>query len=250
MEGSEYIGSAAAGLVYFVLGARLVWLGVRSRSATEWLLGLTFLIWSLSYALWLFPIVVPSQSALESQLLIASRLTSNLGGVGFGIFPLLAFRRGSTWAKWLSTSIAICLIVGSVGSFWVGDPEGLEPLSNLWWWFDWIGEIVPAIWIGVEGLHHYGTSGTRVRLGLCEPIVRHRYLLWGLAGVFWTLLDFVVVGQYVEYWATRSWSTTLDRFVGFCEIAALGMIWLVFFSPRFYRRWIAGAASAVQPEEA
>jgi hypothetical protein len=28
------------------------------------------------------------------------------------------------------------------------------------------------------------------------------------------------------------------------------MIWLVFLSPRFYERWIAGAASAVQPEEA
>jgi hypothetical protein len=247
---NAYIGSAAAGLVYFVIGARLVPLGIRTRSAAEWLLGLTFLIWSLSYALWIFPIVVQGQPALESQLLIASRLTTNLGGVGFGIFPLLAFRRGSTWAKWLSTSIAICLIVGSVGSVWVGDPEGLEPLSNLWWWFDWIGEIVPAIWIGVEGLHHYGTTGTRVRLGLCEPIVRHRYLLWGLAGVFWTLLDFVVVGQYVEYWATRSWSTTLDRFVGFCEIAALGMVWLVFFSPRSYQRRVAGAAPAAQTEEA
>ena len=123
MEESAYIGSAAAGLVYFVLGARLVRLGIRTRSAAEWLLGLTFLIWALSYTLWVIAIALQGQPALESQLLIASRLATNLGGVGIAFFPLLAFRRGSTWAKWLSASIAICLIVGSAGSSWVGDPK-------------------------------------------------------------------------------------------------------------------------------
>jgi len=238
VEGNAYIGSAIAGLVYCVLGARLVRLGIRARSAAEWLLGLSFLMWALSYALWVFAIVLQDQPALESQLLIGSRLTTNLGGVGFAFFPLLAFRRGSTWAKWLSASIAICLIIGSVGSGWAGDPEGLEPLTNVWWWFDWIGEIAPAIWIGVEGLHHYGMTRPRVRLGLCEPIVGHRYLLWGIAGVFWTLLDFVIIGQYVEFWATHSWSATLDKFIGFCEIGALAMIWLAYFAPAAYQRKI------------
>ena len=245
MEGSAYIGSAIAGLVYCVLGARLVRLGIRTRSAAEWLLGLSFLMWALSYTLWVFAIVLQGQSALESQLLIASRLTSNLGGICFVFFPLLAFRRGSTWAKWLSASVAICLIIVSVGSGWAGDPEGIAPLSNVWWWFDWIGEIAPAIWIGVEGLHHYGMTRPRVRLGLCKPIVGHRYLLWGIAGVFWILLDFVIIGQYVEFWATHSWSATLDKFVGFCEIAALAMIWMAYFAPAAYQRRInASAVSA------
>jgi hypothetical protein len=108
-----------------------------------------------------------------------------------------------------------------------------------------LGEIAPAIWIGAEGLHHYGTTRPRVRLGLCEPIVGHRFLLWGIAGVFWTLLDFVIVGQYVDFWATRSWSATLDKFVGFCEIVALTMVWLTFFAPAAYQRKInASAVSA------
>ena len=68
--------------------------------------------------------------------------------------------------------------------------------------------------------------------------------------MFWILLDFAIIGQYVEYWATHSWSATLDGLVGFCEIAALAMIWLIYFSPRFYRRWIAGATPAARPEEA
>lgn len=241
MDESAYIGSAVAGLVYCVLGARLVRLGIRTRSATEWLLGLTFLIWSLSYALWVASASSHGQPALESQLLIASRITTNLGGVGIAFFPLLAFRRESTWAKWLVAGVAISLIAGTAGSNWVGDPEGLKPLTNVWWWIEWVGEITPAIWIGVEGLHHYGTARPRVRLGLCEPIVAHRYLLWGVAGVFWTLLDFVIVVQFVEFWATGSWSPTFDILVGFCETAALAMIWLAFFAPARYQRRINGS---------
>jgi len=239
VEESAYIGSAAASLAYCVLGARLVRLSIRTGSASEWLLGLTFLIWTLSYTLWVIAIALQSQPALESQLLIASRLATNLGGIGIAFFPLFAFRRGSTWATWLSASIAICLIAGRLGSIWAGDPEGLEPLTNVWWWFEWIGEITPAIWIGAEGLHHYGTTRPRVRLG---PIVGHRYLLWGIAGVFWTLLDFVVVGQFVEFWATQSWSAALDSLVGFCEIAALVMIWLAYFAPAGYQRRINSSA--------
>ncbi len=238
MEGIIYIGSTTAGLVYVVLGARLIRLGIRTRSAAEWLLGLTFIMWALSYVPWVIAVAFQGQFALESQILIASRIATNLGAIGIAFFPLLAFRRGSTWAKRLSVSIAICVILGIAGSIWAGDLEGVEPLTNVWWWLEWIGDIAPAIWIGAEGLHHYGTTRPRVRLGLCEPIVGHRYLLWGIAGVFWTLLGFVVVGQYVEFWATRSWSAVLDNLVGFCDIAALAMIWLVFFPPSIYRRWI------------
>jgi hypothetical protein len=60
----------------------------------------------------------------------------------------------------------------------------------------------------------------------------------GVAGASWTLLDLVVVGQYIEFWVTRSRSATLDYLVGFCEITALAMIWLVFFPPTIYQRWI------------
>ena len=112
MEASAYIGSVLAGLAYFVLGACLVRLGIRTRSAAERLLGLTFLIWALSFALWVIAIALQGQPALESQLLIESRIANNLGGIGIAYFPLLAFRRGSTWAKRLSVRIAICLIVG------------------------------------------------------------------------------------------------------------------------------------------
>jgi len=239
MEASGYIGSVISSVVYVALGFRLVRLGSRTRSATEWLLGLVFLLWSLFYALRVLSIGLHNQPALESQFSTAARISDTLGSVTFAFFPLLAFRRGSIWAKWLATSIAICVIAGAAGSIvWAGDPEGVNPLTNGWWWPEWFGEIASAIWIGVEGLHHYGTTRPRVRLGLCEPIVGHRYLLWGLAGTFWTLLDFLIVGQYIDFWATQTWSAALDILVGCLEVAALAMIWLTYFAPANYLRRI------------
>jgi hypothetical protein len=245
VQASDYIGSAIAALIFFTLGIRVLRLGLRTRSAPERVLGLTFLFWGLFYVLRIISIAFHTRPDLQSQIAIAARIVDNLGSVGFGFFPLLVFRRGSAWAPWLATAIAFCLITGVAGSIWVGDPEGIKPLTNGWWWPEWFGEIASAIWIGVEGFHHYGMTRSRVRLGLCEPIVAHRYLLWGLVGLLWTLLDFLVVGQYVDFWATQTWSVALDNLVGCFEIGVLAMIWLTYFTPtRYLRRINASASSA------
>ena len=245
MEESAYIGLTVAGLVYFALGARLVWLGIRAGSNGERLLGLTFLIWGLSYVFWVIPIAIQAARDLESQFFIAAHITTNIGDIGFTFVPYLTFRRGSTWAKWLVAAIATFLVAGAAGSIWAGDAEGVDLIRNGWWWSEWIAHVTPSIWIGVEGLHHYGTSRRGVRLGLCEPIASHRYLLWGLAGVSWTLLELASIVQSFDFWAHRSWSTSFDILVGFFEVAALAMIWLAYFAPAAYQRKInASAVSA------
>jgi hypothetical protein len=241
MEASVYTGSTLTGLIYFVLAVRLLRLGFRTRSAPEHLLGLSFLLWSLYYVLRIVSIASFDRPELEAQLAIVGRVADNLANVVFVFFPLSVFRRGSTWARWLAAGMATCLIAGLAGSFWVGDLEATEPLTNLWWWPEWLGEIATAIWIGAEGFQQYGITRLRVRLGLCERIVGHRSLLWGLAGAFWTLLDFVVVGQYVDFWANQRWSVALDNLVGGLEIAALAMVWLVYFAPDTYVRRINAA---------
>jgi hypothetical protein len=241
VEAFDYIGSVVSGLVYLALGSRLVGLGTRTRSAPESLLGSVLLVWGLYYVLRIISIGFQIQPALESQIGLAARFADILGSVGSAFFPLLLFRRGSTWAKWLTVAISICVIAGFTGSILVGDPEGIEPLRNGWWWLEWFGAITPGIWLGAEGFHHYGMTRPRIRLGLCEPIASHRYLLLGLAGVFWTLVDVVVIGQYIDFWATQTWSTGLDNLVGFFEIGTLAMIWLAYFAPATYQRRINGS---------
>jgi hypothetical protein len=49
MEENAYIGGAIAGLFYLIAGIRLFRLSLRTGEAPERLLGVTFLVWSLSY---------------------------------------------------------------------------------------------------------------------------------------------------------------------------------------------------------
>jgi hypothetical protein len=55
----EHIGSSVSSLVYFALGFCLIRLGIRTRSATEWVLGSAFLCWSLYYILRVISMELP-----------------------------------------------------------------------------------------------------------------------------------------------------------------------------------------------
>ena len=65
--------------------------------------------------------------------------------------------------------------------------EGVDPLGNLWWWLEALASVTSVVWMGCEGLSQYRMARQRLRLGLCDPLVCNPYLLWGLAGVTWTI---------------------------------------------------------------
>ncbi len=70
------------------------------------------------------------------------------------------------------------------------------------------------------------------------------WLNWGLAGALWSILEIVLVMQDFVYLSAGDWSAALGIVNGLLEIVAVAMIWLAFFTPAAYRRWIEGAAPA------
>jgi hypothetical protein len=238
-----------AGLAYLIAGFRLYRLSVRTGEAPERLLGATFLVWSLSYLCWQLPIALETGS-LAMPLLFAGRISEDIGSVTFALFLRVVFRNQERWATWLVVAVAVGMMVGIGGSLWVGDWEGTRPLSNPWWWLEIVGIVAVFAWTGIEGFIQHHKARQRLRLGLCDPTVCNRYLLWGLTGVVWTVYQFAAIVQQIEYEATQVWSASMDSVTGGLDLAAIALIWLVFFPPRFYQRWVAGAAPAAQPEEA
>ena len=89
----------------------------------------------------------------------------------------------------------------------------------------------------------------RVRVGLCDRLVCNRYLLWASFALFQVAMCLVVLPQYAEYQATNQFTAKWDAIYGAFEVASLVMIWLVFFPPALYQRWIGGAAPAIQAVE-
>ncbi len=247
MEESAYIGEMLAGIVYLIVGVRLLRLGQRTGEALERLLGVTFLAMGVSSVLYVLPVF----SRFESRwtpLTFAGRVGYLPAAVMLALFTRLVFRPDTRWGAWLVWGTAILLVSGVGGSAWGGDWEGFSP-SNGWFWLDWLGFTLPFVWAGSEAFAQYRRARRRVRLGLSDPLICNRYLLWALFGALQTFSCLVLLPQYSEYETTSQFTATWDTLYGASIITSLVMIWLVFFPPVLYRRWVNRAALAGQSVE-
>ena len=143
---------------------------------------------------------------------------------------------------------AALLVVGVGGSALVGDFEGFT-LGNPLFWFEWVGSSIPFAWAGAEAFGQYYSSRKRQRLGLCDRMTCNRLLLWGLFGLTQIALSLVLVQMYADYAVNNAFSALLDRVFGVLEMFALALIWLVFFPPRFYEKFISGSDDCSNPAE-
>jgi hypothetical protein len=238
-EYAYYIGFGVAGLVNLIVGARLFALGMRNAQTPDRLLSVAFLFWALSYLIYGIPYAVFLDETLIPPLfLFGSMFTLHLATIIFTVFTRTVFREQERWVLWLVAGIIGCLVVGVAGSAWVGDWGGEYPLSHPWWWVTRVGSAAPYFWMGAEGFTQYVKARRRRQLGLCAPQVCNRFLLWGLAGALWLILEVVEGAEYIVYESTGQWSDSLTLLSGSLEAIPGGIIWLVFFPPAFYRRWI------------
>ncbi len=247
MEGHAYIGELLAGIVYLSVSVRLLRLAQRTGEAPERLLGATFLFMGVSAAFYVLPVFSAFES-LWTPLNFAARVIYLPSAVMIALFTRLVFRPGKRWGAWLVWGTAILLVSGVGGSAWGGDWEGFS-ISNRWFWLEWVGFTLPFGWAGSETFAQYGRARRRVRMGLCDPLVCNRYLLWALFGTLQVCLCLVLIPQYSEFETTNQFTATWDAIYGTIEIASLVMIWLVFFPPAFYQRWINGTAPVEKAEE-
>ncbi|MBW2494492.1 MAG: hypothetical protein JRE43_07040 [Deltaproteobacteria bacterium] len=245
MEETAYMMEAIAGAIFLVVGVRLYRLSRRTGHAPERLIALTFLVWVLGYALYDIPYAfTDGDESIAPFFSYTSLLAFNLGNFTLALFTREVFRKRQRWAFWFVVAIAVCLALGAAGSAWVGDWEQVDPIANPGYWPQTVGGLIPSVWMGVEGLLHYAGARKRRKLGLCSALICHHFLLWGLAGALWAGLEIVVVAQDFVYLSAGDWSGALGIVNGLLEIVPIGMIWLVFFAPAGYRRWIEGETPA------
>ena len=234
--------------VVVALGVRLMLLALRSRQLPESLLAMHFLLCcGLGYLL-----MVTGLSAVnEPGLLPASVVTGMIAvgtfgscvGVFGGIcFNFLVFRRNEPWARGLVALSALTLTTGFIGygltgGFTHGRFEGL------WFWLYYGTYAVGAAWVMAEPLRYYGVMRKRLGLGLAEPLVANRFLLWGIGSVGRFLM---VVGGAIPATIFAGQKTELvPGGVSFTLIAValvgLGVAisyWLTFFPTQRYVRFI------------
>lgn len=243
MGDHAYLGELLAGLFYLVAGIRLLQLALRTGETPERLLGLIFLFTGLSFLVYQLPVAVENE-AFWTPFNFAGRVLYLPVPLILTIFTREVFRRESPWASWLVYGCAALLVAGVLGSVLVGNWEGFS-VSNRWFWLEWLGYTLPFGWAGAESFIQWSRAQRRVRLGLSDPLVCNRLLLWGLFGAAQVCTSLGALGQYAAYEQAHVFTVGWDIALGLLEILSVALIWLVFFPPVLYRNWLAVAAARV-----
>jgi hypothetical protein len=242
LESNAYLGELLAGIIYLLAGARLVLLGIRTGEIPERFLGTSFIMIGVSGVLYAFA-ELETFSAFQTPMYFAARVAYLPGSVLVAAFTARVFRPDEHWARWFVWSIVVLGAAGVGGSVLLrGDWEGFS-LSNGWFWFEWVGYTLPFCWAALEAFPQYLQARRRVRVGLCEPSVCNRMFLWSLFGATQFVSCVFVLGQYAAYERENVFSSTWDILYSGASLAALVVMWIAFFPPSFYVRWVnAGAA--------
>ena len=103
--------------------------------------------------------------------------------------------------------------------------------------------LATLVWTGVESLLYADAMKRRLALGLVDPVVADRVRLWGIAMVLASLMSAATIaGQLIgiEIIATIPGAAG----IACTGVVAGGAIYLAFFPPQFYRRWITARSTS------
>ncbi|HPG24814.1 MAG: hypothetical protein H6748_10140 [Spirochaetaceae bacterium] len=253
LEGAAGVGAVAWYLSSFYVGVRLLAFGIRSDNAPARWIG-TYLFFAMGlgsvfYMLGALRSVVTGEPMTDlERVMIAMHFVATLvANYGLATFTQRVFRRESTIARvvvWLMLGILAAGAVGhalttrfspSFESAWGGAYLVVPVLSNLW--------------TAAESLAYHGLMRRRLAVGLGDPQIANRFLLYGIgAATAAVLLSINVVELQIMERLNPGWNDGL-RVVSLASMAVLGLVCaaaylFAFFPPRWYaRRLVAPDAS-------
>lgn len=227
------------------VGGLLLQRGRRNGALPELLLGASLALDGLEWLLWVLAVHTPALGTPLGNLLgVACRV----GIVGHN-FCLLAF----TWyvfrrRSWAALGVVVCTSAVAVVSLLVGvalgDWMGYRS-DRIWIWLETGAQQVAYGWTLAESTLHYARMRRRAAHGLADPVVRNRMLLWATYGGAslcsgLTYLASIGVATY-----QGEYPLIFDAVMSIASGSAALSLWLAFFPPQAYRRWlVAGAGEA------
>jgi hypothetical protein len=184
---------------------------------------------------------------LSHGLAAAGSLITAAGLSSFFAFTLTTFRIRTPWA-WALTILSILALAVScfaqIDVLATADPAASSAEVTLAW--SRVVSCVSSIcyaWLGAEGLLEWSKSRRRVALGLSDPVVSNRFLMWGLFGVSTTCLTlFLLVLSMISAEGSRS-ATGQVGMTAFGILSSIAAA-LAFFPPQAYKRRIQARAAA------
>jgi hypothetical protein len=252
LAGSLYLVSTIAFCgVCLVIGVRLLLRARASGARPEGLLGLGLgLTGGVGYGT-LIAVVLLRQALGDAPHPVFTWATA-LGKAAHDVgvmcmlgFVLAVFRPGVAWARILAGAMIAILWTGYAayaagGHFVHGRPEGF------WYWLEFLVIGTYPLWGAFEALRFHAQMRRRRALGLADPLVTNRFLLWGVGSLLalaaiWTISLPAILGMSLDEQRRVAPAAMLATALWGC--GCIGAYWLTFFPPRWYRARVAAGVS-------
>lgn len=230
-----------------VVGARLMLLWRRTRGFPELAVGVAlFLIGAVGYPLAMIggiPDAVSPRTGIS--MLTASTFVIDFAFVLVATFTWSVFRRTATWGRALLGLLAVGYAGHAIGVLMVG--PSLSSASELMMaapkvtLFGQALNLVTFGWTAVEGYTYWWKLRKRVSIGLGDPVVANRFLLWALAGsgsLCTNLISWWVVFHGIDFFQAQG----IQAAVGFVSMLVCVCQYLAFLPPKFYVAHLARTA--------
>ncbi len=238
------ISVALFSLTALAIGAHLIVLSARTRKAPELLLGLSFILALIGNVIIVG--VIDSRYVEEPGGPNLARLGTVFLASGFAFmaaFNARVFRPGVNWA------IGLAWLLG--GGLFVVETVTWAAIEGMEGYYALFGvkfglRIAIYVWSAAEAFRYYRLMIIRMRHGLADAVLANRFLLWGIASCLALLV--VAAFDVADILGFRTPEGDLLETIGsLIGAPATALVWLTFFPPAAYRRYILGRFRASKP---
>ncbi len=235
--------SGLATLAFVVVGAlvgiRLLFLARRTRKLPEASVGLALLlIGGIGYPMAIAagtPGLVAASTGLD--LMVVSTFVIDFGFIAVVVFTWSAFRPQEGWARALLGFLSLSYVAHAI-SIGISSASMTSPA-------DVMSSALPATlagqmlnslafgWTAIEAYRYWWMLRKRVAIGLSDPIVVNRFLLWAIAATCSLLTNAIswwVVFQGIDFFA----STGVQAAIGVLSVSSCTAQYLAFLPPKRY----------------
>jgi len=228
-----------------------LWVGVRmlaqwgrTRALPELLLGLGVLgIGPVGFGLVMLAAVAGAHQPDAPSLLAGlSALAVGGGAAAKAIFNWKIYHPSSRAAAAIAFASVALLVVAIVGD---ARSTGFAPAA--WMQPGWIlvrqgVQVGVLLWGSCEALRWWLRMRRRLRIGIADPLVANRFLLWGIgAGMAGSgSLIGMLVG--LAYGQPMNELPLLTLVLSICGLVAAVALWLAFAAPEWWKLWIRDQA--------
>jgi hypothetical protein len=242
------IGVCVQAIVSLVVGMRLLALARRSRQFPELALAIeTLVLPALGYPLLLVTVLLEALSLPGVAPVYFVTLSAMMAAISMNyFFTWRVFRPGSKWAL-VVCGAGVWLLLAPVGGVVAhveasGIEAGIRNASA--WTFPLVASVLASYgWTAVESFRYFLNARRRLRIGLIEPAVCNRFLLWALASGTWLSVG-IVSGFLLAMGLNPLSHAPFTVCVGAAGLVNSICMILCFMPPARYLDWLQRRAAA------